>query len=945
MIHLALRTEYSFRSCFGHIKETVEFHNGQGVVGIADDNNTYGHVQFEKACKEKGIKPIFGVRLKVVRGVDERARRRLPGPRYIFLAKNQDGLQELYGLVRKAWDRYYFEPMLGLIDVWSLSENIIVIAENYEVPERIDYIALTASTSKLIAAQDIPKVYINNNFYPHPEDRPVYELLAGSQKRGEEYIAKFEHQTYAQHIMGKDEFMRLWGCEEAAENTIKIAEMCNVTLPKSGMVKYHGTQDLHELCVRGAARKGIDLTDPVYLARYENEMSLIKSKEFTDYFLIVSDMIRKAKRDMLVGPSRGSSAGSLVCYLCDITEIDPIKHGLLFERFIAVNRTDLPDIDIDFPDEKREKVIEELVKTHNSESVGHIANINSFKPKSAIGEFAIGLGIPKYETDIVKDAIIERSGGDARAAMRVADTFDTTESGREFIEKYPAMKLVARIEGHANHAGTHAAGILVSNDPIIKYAGVDSRAGTAMIDKKDAEYLGLLKIDCLGLRTLTVLEDCAKLVKFKIKDFYTMPLDDPKAYQIFKDMRLSGIFQFEGQAMRLLCKQMGCTEFNDIVALTALARPGPLHSGGANTFIARRIGDDPTEYICDHPSYLDATKETYGVLIYQEQLIQLCRDLGKMDWADINAVRNAMSKSLGEEYFNKYRSKFLAGTRENDIPDDTAIQIWENMVTFGSWGMNKSHTVSYGVISYWCAYMKAHHPLEFAVANLNNMKSEESAIKLLRDLVENEGIEYVPVDPDISMEGWAVHEGKLYGGLLNIDGIGPMKAKGIIKTRNTTRKFAPGIMRTLMNPKTPFDILYPTRHFWGEIYDNPGKYGLNSPPDLIRDIQGTGNFLIIGKLMSRDLRDMNDYNELVKRGGQVFHENNMYLKLVVEDDTDQILCKINRFKFQQLNGQHIAESSIVGKTWFLIQGKITGGWRVIDVENILNLNHYFWSEK
>jgi len=1200
MIHLALRTEYSFRSCFGHIKETVEFHNGQGVVGIADDNNTYGHVQFEKACKEKGIKPIFGVRLKVVRGVDERARRRLPGPRYIFLAKNADGLQELYGLVRKAWDRYYFEPMLGLIDVWSLSENIIVIAENYEVPERIDYIALTASTSKLIAAQDIPKVYINNNFYPHTEDRPVYELLAGSQKRGEEYIAKFEHQTYAQHIMGKDEFMRLWGCEEAAENTIRIAEMCNVTLPKSGMVKYHGTQDLHELCVRGAARKGIDLTDSVYLARYENEMALIKSKEFTDYFLIVSDMIRKAKRDMLVGPSRGSSAGSLVCYLCDITEIDPIKHGLLFERFIAVNRTDLPDIDIDFPDEKREKVIEELVKTHNSESVGHIANINSFKPKSAIGEFAIGLGIPKYETDIVKDAIIERSGGDARAAMRVADTFDTTESGRDFIDKYPAMKLVARIEGHANHAGTHAAGILVSNDPIIKYAGVDSRAGTAMIDKKDAEYLGLLKIDCLGLRTLTVLEDCAKLVKFRVKDFYTMPLDDPKAYQIFKDMRLSGIFQFEGQAMRLLCKQMGCTEFNDIVALTALARPGPLHSGGANTFIARRIGDDPTEYICDHPSYLDATKETYGVLIYQEQLIQLCRDLGKMDWADINAVRNAMSKSLGAEYFNKYRSKFLAGTRENDIADDTAIQIWENMVTFGSWGMNKcvskntrvriaypnqmlgpcptieelyaayvespspwikqrnsmpvllsfdgecakpveainihrngpkpcvllefdngqsiectrdhkfiingewsacgdakigdefktvkkkswvkpgpnpgrgkgwragragagqydidhgiasayyefkrsrvnepcedcmefcnrmevhhgdfnkgmddkndlvwlcsgchkkrhmdagnwlapygrgyveyepsilisisdigeietydiempnpnhnyvlangivthnSHTVSYGVISYWCAYMKAHHPLEFAVANLNNMKSEESAIKLLRDLVENEGIEYVPVDPDISMEGWTVHEGKLYGGLLNIDGIGPMKAKGIIKTRSTTRRFAPGIMRTLMNPKTPFDILYPTRHFWGEIYDTPEKYGLNSPPNLIRDIQGTGNFLIIGKLMSRDLRDMNDYNELVKRGGQVFHENNMYLKLVVEDDTDQILCKINRFKFQQLNGQHIAESSIVGKTWFLIQGKITGGWRVIDVENILNLNQYFWSEK
>ena len=673
MINLGLRTEYSFKRCFGHINDIAQQHDGSKIVGIADNNNTFGHVPFEKACTKHGVKPIFGVRIKVVRDVSIRGKRSIPGSVYLFIAKNQDGLHEIYELVKKAWERFYYEPMLSLIDVWGTSENIYVIAENYEIEERIDYIALTPSTPRLIAQQDLPKIYLSNNFYCTPSDAAVYELMAGSRKHGDEYRFMFESQTYSQHILTEAEFNRLWKCPEAAENTLIVAENCNVTLPKSKMVKYSGKQSLRELCAQGAKRKNINMDDPVYHERFEYEMKLIEEKEFTDYFLIVSDMIRKAKRDMLVGPSRGSSAGSLVCYLSDITEIDPIRFGLLFERFISVTRVDMPDIDVDFPDSKREKVIDELVATHNSENVGHIANINSFKPKSAIAEFAIGLGIPKYESDLVKDAILDRSGGDARAAMRITDTFQSTEAGKDFIEKYPAMRLVERIENHASHAGVHAAGILVSNDPITKYAGVNVRGNVAMIDKKDAEYLGLLKIDCLGLRTLSIIEECCALIGRDPKTLYTLDLDDPKAYELFKDMRLSGVFQFEGQAMRMLCKQMGCENFNDIVALTALARPGPLHSGGANAFISRRTGAAPVEYICNHEAYLEATKETYGVIIYQEQLISICRELGGMTWVEVQAVRQACSKSLGEEFFNRYRASFLSGTRERNIPDATAI--------------------------------------------------------------------------------------------------------------------------------------------------------------------------------------------------------------------------------------------------------------------------------
>lgn len=1200
MINLGLRTEYSFKRCFGHINDIAQQHDGSKIVGIADNNNTFGHVPFEKACTKHGVKPIFGVRIKVVRDVSIRGKRSIPGSVYLFIAKNQDGLHEIYELVKKAWERFYYEPMLSLIDVWGTSENIYVIAENYEIEERIDYIALTPSTPRLIAQQDLPKIYLSNNFYCTPSDAAVYELMAGSRKHGDEYRFMFESQTYSQHILTEAEFNRLWKCPEAAENTLIVAENCNVTLPKSKMVKYSGKQSLRELCAQGAKRKNINMDDPVYHERFEYEMKLIEEKEFTDYFLIVSDMIRKAKRDMLVGPSRGSSAGSLVCYLSDITEIDPIRFGLLFERFISVTRVDMPDIDVDFPDSKREKVIDELVATHNSENVGHIANINSFKPKSAIAEFAIGLGIPKYESDLVKDAILDRSGGDARAAMRITDTFQSTEAGKDFIEKYPAMRLVERIENHASHAGVHAAGILVSNDPITKYAGVNVRGNVAMIDKKDAEYLGLLKIDCLGLRTLSIIEECCALIGRDPKTLYTLDLDDPKAYELFKDMRLSGVFQFEGQAMRMLCKQMGCENFNDIVALTALARPGPLHSGGANAFISRRTGAAPVEYICNHEAYLEATKETYGVIIYQEQLISICRELGGMTWVEVQAVRQACSKSLGEEFFNRYRASFLSGTRERNIPDATAISVWENMVTFGSWGMNKcvskntrvriaypnqmlgpcptieelyaayvespspwikqrnsmpvllsfdgecakpveainihrngpkpcvllefdngqsiectrdhkfiingewsvcgdakigdefktvkkkswikpgpnpgrgkgwragragtgqydidhgistayyefkkmmqdepcedclqngirmevhhgdfnkglndpddlvwlcsgchkkrhmdagnwlapygrgyveyepsvlisisdigeietydiempgpnhnyvlangivthnSHTVSYGVISYWCAYLKANHPLEFAVANLNNLKNEFSAIKLLRDLDENENIKYVPVDADISVENWSVHDGKLYGGLCSIAGIGPQKAKQILKIRAARAAYPPGLAKALLTPKTPFDILYPTKHFWGELFTQPHEFGLNSPPCLIKDIQAEGSYLFIGRLVSRDLRDMNDYNELVKRGGQVIEGNNLYLKLVVEDDTEQMLCKINRFSFQRLQGQRIAETGIIDKTWYLIRGNINGSWRIIDVDYILNLNDFFWNGK
>lgn len=946
IVNLAVRTEFSFRQTFGKLNSDFidSFRFGQGWFGTADINNTFSHVHLQKECQalqKKGInvKPIFGVRLEVLK--DPLARQRgISGPVYLFIAKNQSGLQEINKLTKIAWDNFYYKPMIGWDDVNELSEDVFVISDNVQsLDVRLDYLALTPSTPIMMldALKKTPRVYINNNFFPRPEDRKVYQLIAGAQKRADGYYYKFETKRAFQHILDSDEFYRIWKSKAAIENTHFIAEQCDFELPKAKMVKYSGKNNIITLCKQGARKKGIDLEQGEYAERYEREMELIFKKDYVDYFLIVADMIAKAKKKMFVGPARGSAAGSLVCYLIGITEVDPIKFDLLFERFIDINRNDLPDIDVDFPDEMRPAVIKDLFKTHGKDNVCHIANINEYAARSSIDEVGIALRIPKFEVDILKDSIVDRSGGDARAKMSVQDTLDGTDVGKSFMQKYPAMKYAGAIQTHATHMGKHAAGIIVCNDEITKFGGVNSREGSIMMDKKGAEYLNLLKIDCLGLRNLTILQECAELIGMNYLDYYDLPLDDEKTYGIFREMRLNGIFQFEGQAMRLLCSKMGVENFNDIVVITALARPGPLQSGGADKFTKRRIGLEEVEYISSHPEFIKCTKDTYGIIVYQEQLMYLCRTCGNMSWEDVSEIRKAASKTLGKEFFDQYREKFLTGAKENNINDSEAITMWENMMTFGSWGMNKSHTVSYGYISYWCAYMKANHPLEYVLANLRHSSSNEAALKILRDAFENDGIEYVPIDPDTSELDWSIQNGKLVGGLKNIDGIGPKKALEILECRAGKKNFTPGLVAKLMNPKTPFDTIYPCKDKWGDIYDNPRNYGLNFSPSFIKDVDKVGTYVVIGRVMRRDLRDLNEYNELVKRGGKVYKENNKSLKLTIEDDTGQINCSISRFKFDEVSGMKLSETLIEGESWVIIRGELREGWRVIHIEQIFDL--------
>ena len=702
------------------------------------------------------------------------------------------------------------------------------------------------------------------------------------------------------------------------------------------MVKFSGGKNLRTLCKEGAERLGLQMNN-TYLERVERELSMIEEKGYEDYFLLVADMLRYANKHMLVGPSRGSSAGSLVCYLTDITKIDPLKYDLLFERFIDINRFDLPDIDIDFPDSKRHMVIDYLHRKYGEDNVKNLANVNRLKAKSAIDLFGMGLSIPKGECDTVKNAMIERSAGDARNAMCIADTFNDTDPGKEFIANHPQMGLVSRIENHAQHAGKHAAGIIVSNEPLINYGGVNSRDGVIMLDKRDAEDINLLKIDCLGLTTLSILEDAAELSGKKRDFYYSLPLDDEATFKIFSDGRLNGIFQFEGQALKMLTKSIHVTEFDDLVAITALARPGALRSGGAAKFAKRKIGDEKPVYFGE--KHQKITEPTMGIMVYQEQMMFLAKELADFSWMEISDMRKAASKSLGDDYFSKYEEKFIKNCQSfSGMTADEADAVWKDIQHAGSWIFNKSHAVAYSMLSYYTAYMKAHHQIEFYAASLNHARDDDSALRILRDGYENDGIRYTPVDPDLSEAKWTVVDGELLGGLCNIKGIAEKKAIDIIKRRKTG-SYTPGMLRMLEDPKTNFDILFPTKHLWSDLFDDPQSMGLSLPPTEIRDIEEPGEYMVVGRLIDRNLNDLNEYNKVQKRGHKL-DDNTLYLNIIIEDDHDSIMCSIGRYEYERLNGRKIAQEAKVGEEWYLIRGKMSGSWRGISVNEILNLNEW-----
>lgn len=932
MLNLKNRTEYSFRWAFGKIDDVLDTNQGE-AAGMTDRYGCWGHVAWQKTCKKKGIKPIFGVELAVVNNMELREKQ--PPNFMTFLAVNNAGLKEIYDLVRLSTEKFYYIPRIDYSVLADISDNVFIFSGNMpqwnKLPKHT-FIELNPASNKFAIEfarmNKMSVVATSDNFYPRIEHRPAYQMVVDKMN--------MQDRSTPMHILDKYQWLNFFDksdeslLSEALLNTYEISKSCNVVLESAELVKPIVSQTLEEMCIEAAPRRGIDLTNQVYKDRLNRELELIAQKKFEDYFFVVSDVVRYAKQHMLVGPARGSSCGSLVCYLLDITDIDPIPYDLLFERFIDMNRLDLPDIDIDFPDDRRDMVFEYLSNKYGYECVTRLGTVSRFKAKSTITDISKYLRIPAYDVKELKDAIIERSGGDSRAAFCILDTFNSLEVGKATLAKYPELAVAADIEQHARHHGVHAAGILVTSKPITNYCAIDMHSGAAQLDKKDAEEINLLKIDALGLRTLSVIQDCLDTVGWSREQLLKYPLEDKAAFDVINRADFSGVFQFEGNALQLLCKQLKVEYFEDIVSITALARPGPLISGGTTEFLKRRTGQHEVKYM--HPLTEKLTKVTYGIVVYQEQVMQIAREVGKLSWEDVSSLRKAMSKSLGKEFFDKYYERFEVGAIENGLDKETAHMIWDNINTMGSWAFNRSHAVAYGMLSYWCLVLKSKFPLEFAAACLRNAKDDEQTILILRELTQ-QGYKYKPYDKDLSEANWSVKDGLLIGGLKGIKGIGDKLAADILNKRAKGFPLTPRQLKLVTEGTTKYDVIFPVQHYFGHVVNNPPAYNIQSRLRTISEFDNDmeGEVVFIAQVRERNMRDVNELMSVQKRGGEIIEDGmNHFLNFTAEDDTGKIICTINRYDFEKL-GRPLLEKA-KEEDFFIFKGKIRRGFRKIYVK-------------
>lgn len=533
-----------------------------------------------------------------------------------------------------------------------------------------------------------------------------------------------------------------------------------------------------------------------YKERVEYEFGLMESKDFLDYFAVLGDVVRKTKdRGVAVGPARGSAAASLCCYLWRITEVNPMDYpSMLFERFIAPDRNDEPDIDLDFEDERRDVVRQIMIEKYGVDRVGNIGTFTRFRGKNAIDTVARVYQIPKFEVERAKEFLVERSGGDSRFDAGIEDTVEMFPVVKEVFDKFPDLYRSMELEGNYASFGVHAAGLVIGNENLDQYVATyakDVGTGThkknvrvLSVDKYDGEHLGLMKLDALGLTTMGMLRNALDMLDMSLEDLYDIPMDDPKVLAAFQRADVVGIFQFEGRTTKMVCQEMAPTTFMDLAAVNALSRPGPLHSGSTGDYLAVRKGQQEREDL--HPMVAKICEFTEGQIIYQEQILQICGDIGKLPWTHRSAIRKIISSKKGESAFNAMWVQFNEGATSQGIPEPIAKEIWKRMVTAGTYAFNIAHCVSYSMLGFWAMWLKVHYPVVFYAAQLQKMKSDKAGMQkgviLMRDMADGRfgrSLRVLPPKLGESKMTWTPVENGVRAGFLQIPGVGEVTAQAI----------------------------------------------------------------------------------------------------------------------------------------------------------------------
>ncbi len=796
--HLHVHTEYSLLDGACRIGEVVcaARKMGQKSLAITDHGVMYGAVAFYKACKENGVKPIIGCEMYVaprsrfdkVHGIDNE--------RYhlILLCENETGYKNLIKLVSASWiDGFYVKPRIdrellaeyheGLIalsgclfgevaqkilarDTGAALEtakwydetfghgNYFLEIQNHDMTEEQEVIDGVIDISRKL---NIPVAATNDVHYCTKSDADTQRVLIAIQTNtvvGEENALDFENDEF--YLKSGDEMAAQFpNYPEALENTMRIAERCNfdfefgvTKLPLFDAPSENHEQYLHSECVNGLERLMGDVPAE-YSARLEYELGVISRMGFNDYFLIVADFIKYAKsKNIPVGPGRGSAAGSLCAYALGITGIDPIKNDLLFERFLNPERVSMPDIDIDFCYERRGEVIDYVTEKYGASGVAQIVTFGTLQAKAAVRDVARALGLPYNTGDIVAKQLT-RDYPDIQSAVtknpELKKLYETDENVRKILDT--AM----RVEGMPRHASTHAAGVVITRDDVSSYVPL-ARNGDQPVTQytmTEIEQLGLLKMDFLGLRTLTVINDAVRDIRKHTPSFNieNIPLDDKKVFTEMSAGNTVGIFQCESAGMTNLITNMQPERFSDIAAAIALYRPGPMFF--IDTYLVNRKNPENISYRT--PQLKEILDETNGCMVYQEQVMRVFRTLAGYSFGRADVVRRAMSKKK-RDVMESERDIFINGLCDENgnvviegcvrrgIDAETADAVFSDMISFASYGFNKSHTAAYGLIAYQTAYLKVNYPKEFLAAMLTSVTGDETKTVFYKNECDRLGI-------------------------------------------------------------------------------------------------------------------------------------------------------------------------------------------------------------
>ena len=845
-VHLHVHSHYSLLDGAAPVKDLVAAARRfrMPALAITDHGNMFGAIDFYQTAIKHGVKPIIGFESYLAPCKrTEKTPKDAKDFHLVLLARNHEGYKNLVRLSSLAYiEGMYYRPRIdqellekyhtGIIALGAClqgevpqkllhgdqegakaavrryqelfgKENYYLEVMDHGLPEQRE---LLPNLVRFARELEVPIVATNDSHYLNPEDWEAHEALLCIQTRttlSDEKRFRFGSREF--YFKSPQQMTDLFHeLPDAIENTIKIAEQCNVRFDLGKSILPHfpippgktSESYLDELC-QSSLHERYPNPDETVMKRLEFELSVIRKMGFCEYFLIVWDFIRHSRSvGVPVGPGRGSAAGSIVAFLLKITDIDPLKYRLLFERFLNPDRISMPDIDIDFADDGRGKIIDYVVEKYGRERVSQIVTFSCILAKTAIRDIGRVMGLPLSDVDRIAKLVPEKPGIHLKACLKggpkneIPDLKEIWEKGTP--DQKRLLQNAMTIDGLYRHSGIHAAGVVISRDELMDIVPMfkdKSQEIVTQFEKNAIEKIGLLKMDFLGLKTLTIIQralDYIKETQGVEVDFSKLPYEDKPTYELLCKGLTQGVFQLESSGMRSLITRLKPSVFEDIIALLAMYRPGPLGSGMVDDFVERKHGRKILEY--PHPDLEPILRDTYGVFLYQEQCMQTANVLAGFTMGQADGLRKAMAKKIAED-MERLGKLFVDGAVKRGIPREKAQSIFDLMASFGEYGFNKSHSAAYAVLTFRTAYLKTHFPVEFMAAVLSSELNDTDKIAIFIDECRALNIPILKPELNKSRELFSVENGSIRFGLSAIKGVGDKAIASIITARTANGQF------------------------------------------------------------------------------------------------------------------------------------------------------------